>query len=190
MKRFLLVFLLGLAAVVSSAQVAVTGGLNFSKIKDVDSGSYTGYQVGFAYKQPLILGLAIQPELVFASKKGASDALNMNYIELPVQVQMGLDLIALRPYIFAEPFVGYALGGNLKVQDVKRKINMENLESRLEYGLGIGAGLDVLNKVQVSCKYYWNFDDCSLNSFLDYAKEHISNRESFNGFMVSAAIFF
>jgi hypothetical protein len=100
--------------------------------------------------------------------------MNVGYLELPVSVQWGPDLLVFRPFLDVTPYVGYALHSNIKtvvddvdlgfdnlnnikdtaMEDVKK--GFQNMVNDLEYGLGLGAGLEVW-KFQVICRYNWNF---------------------------------
>ena len=129
----------------------------------------------------------------------------VGYLELPVQLQYGLDLLLLRPYIFAEPFVGYAVnidndahgikGAIQAAKDIKHDFKESNF-NRFEYGLGVGAGVD-LGSLQLSLKYFWNFgslaekDEVPNGSDITKAiTKAIKDKESFNGISISLAYFF
>ena len=193
MKRF---FVAALALLISVGAFAegfgVIGGVTSSqmKFKDIDLKSYTGAHVGVAYNLPLGAGFALQPELIYNVKGTNWEELKTKakygYVELPVQLQWGLDLVMLRPYVFAEPFAGYAVTGSKVINSDKAKINLSNVKSRFEYGLGIGAGVEVYNRVQLAFKYYWNFENADQWSVVaDMVKA-----KSFSGLVFTAGIFF
>ena len=82
------------------------------------------------------------------------------FLEIPVQLQAGVDLGVARVYGFAEPFVGYAISNAAAVNGTAVKdLNWENIKSRLEYGVGLGVGVELIQHVQVSVKYFWNMGD-------------------------------
>ena len=192
----------------TSARVGVMGGFTSSStsIKNVDNKSVSLYHVGLTAEIPLVGGLAIQPSVLYqvkglsADKWGSSEIsetvgsfeTKVGYLEVPVQVQWGPDLLAFRPYVFAEPFVGYRLG-----QDTKGVFadGLKDSLKKFEYGLGLGAGLEVW-KLQLSFKYFWNFGDIYnkgenlKDASTDKLKDLVNNGNNFNGIMVSAAFFF
>lgn len=195
----------------NSARVGLMGGFTSSStsIKDADSKSVSLYHIGVTAEIPLLGGFAIQPGLLYQVKGVSADKFNsipiskslesfetkVGYLEVPVQVQWGLDLLAFRPYVFAEPFVGFRLGQSTK-GEVADKLK-DNLK-KVEYGLGVGAGVDVW-RLQLSVKYFWNFGKIYdkdgnvgpiVDKVKDTVKDAVNNGNNFNGVMVSAAFFF
>lgn len=186
------------------------------------------YHFGVAVHLPLGRGLAIQPALQYQVKgatlkdiPGEEHILytdwssssymptqvtngvdylktRVGFLEIPVQIQYGLDLMFLRPYIFAEPFIGYAVKTvnkgkytNEDTFDVKdfKKASID----RFEYGLGLGAGLEFW-RLQLSFRYSWNFGSLHKNteeatSVGDIVKRAYKDK-NFKGFALSAAYFF
>ena len=60
------------------------------------------------------------------------------------------------------------------------------MKSRVEYGVGVGAGVEIYNRVQVSFKYYWNFEDAAQwSDITDKVKG-----KGFSGLLFTAGIFF
>lgn len=195
----------------NSARVGLMGGFTSSStsIKDADSKSVSLYHIGVTAEIPLLGGFAIQPGLLYQVKGVSADKFNsipiskslesfetkVGYLEVPVQVQWGLDLLAFRPYVFAEPFVGFRVGQNTK-GEIAGKLK-DDLK-KVEYGLGLGAGVDVW-RLQLSVKYFWNFGkiydkDGNVgpigDTVKDVVKDAVNNGNNFNGVMVSAAFFF
>jgi hypothetical protein len=196
------IFVAALALLISVGAFAegfgIVGGYTASqlKLKDTNLKSSAGVHAGFAYNVPLGAGFAFQPELIYNVKgynwEGDTNAAALKekakcgYVELPLQLQWGLDLVMLRPYVFAEPFVGYAVSGKKVLTAGETTINWDNAKSRLEYGFGVGAGIEVYNHVQLSMKYYWNLEDASQwNEVTDRVKT-----KSFTGLVFTAGIFF
>ena len=195
----------------NSARVGLMGGFTSSStsIKNMDSKSVSLYHIGVTAEIPILGGFAIQPALLYQVKGMSADKFNsssfseslgsfetkVGYLEVPVQVQWGLDLLAFRPYVFAEPFVGFRVGQNTK-GEVAGKLK-DDLK-KVEYGLGLGAGVDVW-RLQLSVKYFWNFGkiydkDGNVgpigDTVKDAVKDAVKNGNNFNGVMVSAAFFF
>ena len=150
----LLFFLLGETA---SAQLrfGLKGGVNTAD-------ETTGYHAGVALQCGIpLIGVKIQPELLYTNKDQA------NYLEVPVHLQWGLDLILLRPYLMVSPYAGINLDNRT-----------ENGSSKtpLEYGIGVGGGLDIW-RMQVQLLYQWD-----LNAQI--------NHQHYRGLQISAAFFF
>ena len=171
MKKFLVVIAALLIAVSAHAQFGIVAGITSSKtnLKDAvaDAQNITQYHVGVTYKLDLGL-LAIQPSILYNMKGTKLDVANISsteldfktgYIEIPVQLQVGLNLGIARIYGFAEPFIGYAISNAATLSGQDLKADWDNVKSRLEYGVGLGAGVELIKHVQVSVKYFWNMGD-------------------------------
>lgn len=154
----------------------VKGGINFTSLSHFELGyisesvnNYTGFNAGVAFSFDLpVQGMTIQPELNYVSKGavyrgpagsaggGPEDIyLRTDYVELPVNLQVGLDLILLRPYIMVSPYIGYAV---LKQPEA---IEWSGI-NRFQYGIGIGGGVDFW-RFQLQVKYNWNFGQFARN---------------------------
>ena len=208
MKKSLLVLVACLLVSLQSfAQLGVKAGLNFNTLGDVTANlkqsdaqnsfqsaveNKTGFHVGVLYKfQIPLVGVAVQPELIYSQTKGTVELasalaqplksnVTVDYLQLPVSLQWGLDLVLLRPFIQVVPYVGYCINDNVSVKDLK--INTENFN----YGIGLGAGLD-LWKLQISGRYCWD-----LGNMADYQWNGASSLTGGKnkGFQLSLAMFF
>jgi len=145
----------------------IKGGLSYAnmgtRFENYDVKSYAGYHFGVGVQTGSLLGFSLQPELLYnvsGSKIGENIDWVQGYLQLPVNIQWGIDLMICKPYIQVSPFVGYCLSNTLSVTGVSADTNLFDYISdnsdRFDYGVGIGAGLE-LWKLQVSAKYIWNF---------------------------------
>ncbi len=181
----------------------VKGGLSFSDmIKSVGNTSdYTGFNVGVGAQIPLALGFAIQPELVYDLKGAKFENANWKtgYAEVIANVQWGPDLLLFKPFIFAAPFVGYNVKnivesiGEGGVSSIPQAVTAEfgdltKTLNKFEYGLGIGAGIDVW-KLQLTGKYLWNFGNITSIEEATSKIKDISTRNA-GGFELSLAFVF
>ena len=195
------------------ARVGVTAGFTSSSAnpRNWDASSLSRFHAGLSAQLPIALGFAIQPALLYQAKgtkfgspveegvEATTDVnANIGYLEIPVQIQWGPDLVAFRPYVFAEPFVGYGLTAKARSSEggvsIKTNSFREAGLARWEYGLGVGAGIDIW-KLQAAVKYYWNFgslynDSGKLNNIGAQVKDAFKDRRSFNGVSVSLSFFF
>ncbi|MBR3653347.1 MAG: PorT family protein [Bacteroidales bacterium] len=173
MKKLIVIVASLLVAVSAHAQFGVVAGITSTKsnLKEAwaDVKNITQYHVGLTYKLDLGL-LAIQPSILYNMKGTKLDVASADvaaaeldyktgYIEVPVQLQLGLNLGVARIYGFAEPFIGYAITNSATLGGTDLKANWENVKNRLEYGVGLGAGVELIKHVQVSVKYFWNMGD-------------------------------
>lgn len=170
MKRRLLFVaaLLVIMAVQVSAQVrvGVTGGVgwNKSRISDiVEDKAPAGWNAGLTLSCKLPLGFSVQPTLQYHQKAGLLTkglVQKMSYLELPVSVQWGPDLLVFRPFLDCTPYVGYALGNRTYseagIATSSYEDNSWQGKQRFEYGLGLGGGIEVW-RLQIVARYNWNF---------------------------------
>ncbi|MCE5321501.1 MAG: PorT family protein [Bacteroidales bacterium] len=171
--------------------------------------SQTGYHVGLAvqFKVPF-LGLAVQPELLYNTVKSspttptllqinnplynggvisqpvalATNEVQMDYIMLPVNLQFGIDLVLLRPFVVVSPYIQYAIqsGARLESQPID-DIN------RFDYGLGLGVGLD-LWKLQIMGKYNWGLGKLKSANNTTWNEKY--ENAKLQGFQLSVAFLF
>ena len=200
MKKLIVVVASLLVAVSAYAQFGVVAGVTSSKsdIKSAiaDVNNITQYHVGVTYKMSLG-AFAIQPSILYNMKGTKMNIAELSsteldyktgYIEIPVQLQLGLNLGLARLYGFAEPFIGYAItnAATLSGQDLKADWN--NVKNRLEYGVGLGAGVELIKHVQVSVRYFWNLGNAGEASLAN-AYDAVRTQKA-NGIMASVALLF
>lgn len=208
MKKILALLVLAstmlFAAHNASAQIGhfgVKGGLTFSKasMDEIKSLNYTGFHAGVTYQLNLPLGFSIQPELVYQQRgariKGSGivpleGKMSMGFIELPVSVQWGPDLVLFRPYVELVPYIGYAVTNKATAGNLILK-NQWNGVNRFEYGLGLGVGIEIW-KFQLSGRYCWSFGNVASMKGVelpDSIYEAFDNAK-FGGFQLSLAFLF
>lgn len=193
MKKLILAISALLLAVSANAQLGIVAGVTSTKTnldeayKDIaETMNVDQYHAGLVYNLNLPLGLSLQPGLIY-NMKGQSLASNIDalgakqdvtintktgYLEIPVRVAWGIDLGLLKPFVFAEPYLGYAITTETKTEfkdaaaaEILNSAMGTQLESknewdarnRLEYGVGLGAGVRVLKFAALSVKYFWEF---------------------------------
>lgn len=180
MKRLALilsVFLLSVISLNAQSGFGIKAGMNFNSMSDLEVNDIktsidrkTGFHAGVLYKINLPAGFALQPELLYVQKGGSLNEepysadsqtstfkggdLKMHYLQLPVNVQWGIDLVLFRPFIMVSPFLSYQISKSSDIKEIKWSSN------ELGYGIGLGAGLDVW-KFQVSGKYNWDLGKAS-----------------------------
>lgn len=200
MKRIAVIILfLSLACVSGKAQsgFGIKAGLNFNsmsdiKLSDINSSvkGKTGFHVGVLYKLRLPLGLALQPELLY-TQKNSTIALSrtndpdfrydskLGYLQLPVNVQWGIDLVLFRPFIQVSPYIGYMISRTSDTNNISSDLN------KFQYGIGLGAGLEIW-KFQVSGRYCWDLGKLGEFDINKVSKVSAKNR----GFELSLAVIF
>ena len=214
MKKILVIAALFASVMAASAQqFGVKGGLTLSTVGGSDNPKENKdvilYEAGVLYKVDLGGGLAIQPALGY-QLKGAKFQQNSTqntvetktgYVELSVGAQWGPDLVAFRPYVFVEPFIGYAVSGKESLTNragtTVEKINaaIPEAKNKLEFGAGAGIGLEVTRHIQVSCQLFQNFgklykEDRLNKDDLKGIKSSYVDLKSYQGVKVTLAVLF
>ena len=221
MKKIIAFITMALASImIANAQVGVIGGFTTSTTEintENLAKNFEGveqYHVGIVAKLPLPLGFAVQPELLYQVKgaelsgminSGGEEGTTVTaedfetkdgFAELGIGLQWGIDLVALRPFVFGKPFAGIRVNsfteGNV-VKDGTDK-TLENAKNNIEYGFSVGAGLELLEHFQLSLEFYKNlgklFNEGEVQFDSETATNDFSNLDSYTGFKVSLAFLF
>lgn len=204
MKKLIIAAAALLMSVSAFAQFGITAGFTSSAtdiqstITDIKSKNIGLYHVGVTYKLELGNILAIQPSLIYNVKgakfgeiEGVKDVdFKTGFLELPVQVQAGFGISnAFRIYGFAEPFIGYAITNDSNVKNLFDD-KWDFVKSRLEYGVGLGLGVELFNHLQVAARYFWNMGNLyGANPTVKGLSDTIKSSKP-NGVMISAAFLF
>ena len=189
----------------------VVAGASFTNIKEVSTDMATGFHAGVSYKFRLPLGFAVQPSVLYHMKSSLVEGAiadvttfdyKMGYVEVPVSLQWGPDLLMFRPFVDVTPFVGYALnneasGVKLQGEFMSKVQNKWEGVNRLEYGLGLGGGIEIW-KLQLVCRYNWNFGDlfnadggtADWNEIWNTATDSVKTGKNFGGVTLSLAFLF
>ena len=189
----------------------VVAGASFTNIKEVSKDMATGFHAGLTYKFNLPLGFAVQPSVLYHMKSSLVEGAiadvttfdyKMGYVEVPVSLQWGPDLLMFRPFVDVTPFVGYALnneasGVKLQGEFMSKVQNKWEGVNRLEYGLGLGGGIEIW-KLQLVCRYNWNFGDlfnadagtADWNEIWNTATDSVKTGKNFGGVTLSLAFLF
>ena len=190
-----------LMAARAHAQFGIVGGITSSTTEMTtaeDVKSMSLYHAGLTYKFNLGAGFAIQPSVLYQVKGANLGELNTassedfkvksGYVELPVGLQWGPDLMVFRPFVMAEPFIGYQVTSSDRGADSIEGWT-EQAKNKFEYGYAVGGGLELAGNIQLSVQWFNNMgsmvksDSASSASFSDKVK-------NFKGIKFSVAILF
>ena len=165
------VALLCMTGTAASAEgFVVKGGFNYSHFDPHDIGNYSAWMAGIGYQTYSWNGFALQPELIYrvnGAKFEDAASLRMNYLELPVNVQWGIDLLVAKPYLFVAPFIGCNLANAITPEGYVSAETIRNAVRLLDYGVGAGLGIDFWY-LQLTAKYNWMFGPVAdWSAFMD-----------------------
>lgn len=156
--------LLFVAADANAEGFVIKGGLAFQNLnsgvealKNASFKTKLGWTAGIGYQTATWGGFSLQPEVLYRSKSIETVAFDQtlvtttsSFIELPVNVQWGIDLLMLRPFVFASPYVGFNIGNKIS------GISGTFTNNKVTGGVGLGLGLEI-SKLQITAKYNWDF---------------------------------
>ncbi|MBO7562882.1 MAG: PorT family protein [Bacteroidales bacterium] len=159
---FVLALMLVAAPKKAVAQFGVKAGLytsQFSDIKDFKLKNNVGFQAGVLYKLHVTPSIVVQPELLYVAKETKLESKDgdgvgngrygMQFMQVPVSLQYGPNLVVARPFFQVVPYINYALGKSDAVG------SWDDI-NRFGYGIGLGAGVDVW-RFQFNARYNWDF---------------------------------
>ncbi len=218
MKKILTFLVAVLAtASVAHAQFGIIGGFTSSNTsintKDIKA-NFKGvslFHAGIAYKAKLPLGFALQPALTYEMKGANLDqvkdinaglsSLNTKagYIQLGVGIQWGIDLLIARPFLLAQPFFGYQVTGSEKFSETGVSIDSFNTlfqeaKNKLEYGIELGGGVEVVKHIQLSVVWFKNlgylYNGGKLTDVGGAVIGAYKDTKNYSGIKVSVGIFF
>ena len=189
MKRLFFVIAFAFIALSASAQqIGVIAGITgaSSELKGSEIGTFDQYHAGLVANFPVMEGFRLQPELIYKVKGTAKVDMKVGFLEFGLEAQAGIGREFIRVYGLLEPFIGY----NIHDMDFKGKDLIDNLSwNKTEYGLALGAGVELFQHVQGSVKYFWNMGAVNVK---DESKKIVNGDEvrNFNGVTLSLAVLF
>ena len=188
---------LGLAAG-AHAQFGFLVGLTSSSVRMSASDAISLYHAGLTYKIALPSGFSLQPAVLYQVKGAnvghldtATDEdfkLKTGFVEVPLAIQWGPRLAAFRPYVFGEPFVGYRVSSTDKGNDTFQDW-AKQAKNKFEYGVGVGAGLEIADHIQLSAQWFNNLG-AMFSAPAEAGTEPLEKVKNFEGIKFSLAILF
>ena len=202
MKRFLTLVAAVAASMIlaagAHAQFGFLVGLTSSSVKMASSDAISLYHAGLTYKIDLPSGFAIQPAVLYQVKGAnvgqlgtATDEdfkVKTGFVEVPLGLQWGPHLAAFRPYVFAEPFIGYRVSSTDRGNETFRDWASQ-AKNKFEYGFGLGAGLEISDHLQLSVQWFNNLG-AMFSKPAESGAESLGKVKNFEGIKFSLAILF
>ncbi len=200
MKKLLLTLALMLGTLTAAnAQFGIIGGWTTAKapstVGDLLPKNASLFHAGVAYKFEIGPFFALQPALVYQGKatyvnQQSSLYSRSNFLELELGTQVGIDLLALRPYFLFEPFIGVDLGALNKLNgEVSQVLN--DAKKKFEYGFGVGAGIELVSHIQISVQWFMNFGKLyDSNKLVNTDLNSLTNLRNYQGVKITLGLFF
>jgi len=177
----------------SFAQVkyGVKAGLNFANINEKSSlgsdndgkTSKIGFHFGGTAEFPASEAVSVQTGLLFSSKGykssylGVSSTMNVNYLEIPINTIYKIEIGSSKLCLSAGPYLGYAVSADEKSGDAEVDIKIgsgdEDYYKALDYGLNIGAGVELNDKITIGLQYGLGL--ANISSYTEYGTSAKNN---------------
>ncbi len=204
------------AGAFAQGRFGVIGGMTMSNAErqSLNRSTMNRFHAGVTFQMKLPFGFSIQPALMYHVKGAKLGGviqntelnntcdLTIGYLELPVSVQWGPDLLLFRPFLDVTPYIGCGLNNRMDayIEHYLPRDPVRNDWSelnRFEYGLGLGVGIEIW-KFQVIGRYNWNFgslyakDDASESdySLVGMMREAFSSGHNLGGFTLTLSLLF
>ena len=140
------------ASEMSAQKYGVIGGATFTSMQNVEKSGKTGFNIGATAQLKLPLGFSVQPSLIYNSKAAKVDgnllstSMNVGYLELPVSVQWGPDLLLFRPFVDVTPFIGYAVNSTIRTEAGLERKSFSLSQSRCTIRKAVSACIEILHR--------------------------------------------
>jgi len=208
-KAFLTIITFSTIYFSSAQDFGIRAGANLSKQKDNFADNYDykiGYQAGLTSKIGLSENLSFNPSLVWSTKgyvnkydlytnenepslelKGkATNVVNFNFIEIPLNFGYTLKFGKINPLIQVGPYASFLMSGKYKMYVENKEFHNSKVEvkdlNRFDYGLNVTLGAEI-GKFQVLANYVYGLGNQIKNPQKDY---YIRNRS----FQLTLSYFF
>ena len=178
-------------------RLGVKGGVNISTVKFntnlFDANNITDFHIGPMAEYMLKSNLGVDVALLFTQKgfQYKDETIKNAYIEVPVNLKMKMRIWRISPYIAAGPYVSFLIAGEKEkniIVTVNEIFGKSGILKAKNFGAGVNftAGVELLNRIQISGTYNWGFTDIydkfKIKETVTYGKAHT--------WMISAAFMF
>ncbi len=167
MKLFVVVISLTIATGSFAQEYGVKAGLNSANmLMQDDDDTFSddldmkiGFHIGATAEFPINELFSFETGLFFTQKgykfelteegEKHEDKLTLNYLEIPLQAKVNYDLGGSKIYGLLGPYLGFGISGKFEDEeesmDVEWGSGEEDHFKRLDFGLTIGAGVEISN---------------------------------------------
>ncbi len=168
----------------AQAKYGVKAGLNLANISEKSSfgsgnegkTSKIGFHFGGTAEFPASEAVSVQTGLLFSSKgykislEGTSGSMNVNYLEIPINTIYKIEIGSSKLCLSAGPYLAYAVSGSAKSGDLELDVNIGSDDTdtfkALDYGLNIGAGVELNDKITIGLQY--GIGLANISSYTDF----------------------
>jgi hypothetical protein len=158
-------FILLLPSVHSQVRFGVKGGITTSGVSgSIDTKNVSGFTLGPTVEAMINERLGAQASILFAQKgiqvKGQSKQ-TTSYLEVPTSFKIAIPVSEnIKPYINGGPYVGFRIAGDKNFSYITDNELLQNWKTQwFTAGLNFGAGVELLNFLQLGINYGFGLTD-------------------------------
>lgn len=185
-KLSLVAIAFAFCAQASAQSLKVKAGLNMASApieadgEEVgDPSTRLGFHIGALTELELSDGLNVETGLLLSQKGGKLEAFGGEaegkplYLEVPILLKKSIELGDMGVYGLFGPYVAYGMGGTSESDGESEDIDWgsdDDQSNPIDFGLNIGAGLQLTEEIDVSIQYSYglgnvsNIDDVTQNN--------------------------
>jgi Outer membrane protein beta-barrel domain len=167
MKKFAIsfsLFILLLPSAQSQVRFGVKGGITTSGVSgSIDTKNVSGFTLGPTVEAMINERFGAQASILFAQKgiqvKGQSMK-TTSYIEIPTSFKIAIPVSEnIKPYMNGGPYVGFRIAGDKSFSYLANDVSQKWKSEWFTAGLNFGAGVELLNFLQLGVNYGFGLTD-------------------------------
>lgn len=189
----------------SPISVGVKAGLNVSNQSykseglNVSGSAKVGFNAGLTLDINLPSNLAVMSGLELTTKgvkfdiEDTKTTFNAMYLQLPIHLGYKIEIAPQTKIHFnAGPYLAYGIGGKIKNSYDNEKMDTfgDDALKRFDFGLGIGAGVTFVDKVQVRLGYDFGLADAGRKGTDEYGDAYDVKVKNRNFYVSLGYLFF
>ncbi len=170
-KKALFLFLFCFASIGLYSQIGIRGGYNVSSLrfnKEYNAPDLSRFQLGltYSYMPSAGKGFGLETGLLYTQKGSLNrdyqtTKYKLNYLEIPLNLRYLLRVGPIGIYAYAGLYGGYLTNAVYQTESAKTEIEVGKFADRLDFGYGLGLGVELLSRVQLGFNWSSGFIDVS-----------------------------
>ncbi|MFA7082543.1 MAG: outer membrane beta-barrel protein [Bacteroidales bacterium] len=177
------------------ATLGVPFKLNSLNVNDVEIESSRPFNLGIVTEMifpPFGIGFEVSAlyELEMISGDNIVKAVNVGYIIIPANFKWKFGFSQFKVFAKAGPSFSIKVHDSGNIDITQSGVSFQNFKPKpFNFGLNVGAGFEIMSKVQVGAAYFYNFTDPFVEA-VGFETNNDNSIPNNGGFVVSLSYFF